>query len=99
MTIFETMTRRLVLTFAGAVLALAGYAQAEQQEGEQQQQAFDRGRDDQQHRPGEPGPAGQEKDHRDPRARACAKETGEDVLQGRIRRHERFKNMIRQHAA
>ena len=37
MTIFETMTRRLVLTFAGAVLALAGYAQAAPQEGEQQQ--------------------------------------------------------------
>ena len=31
------MTKRVILTFAGVVLALAGYAQAEQQEGEQQQ--------------------------------------------------------------
>ena len=37
MTIFENMTKRVILTFAGVVLALAGYAQAEQQEGEQQQ--------------------------------------------------------------
>ncbi len=37
MTIFETMTRRLVLTFAGAVLALAGYAQEAGQESEPQQ--------------------------------------------------------------
>ena len=37
MTIFENMTKRVFLTFAGAVLALAGFAQEAGQESEPQQ--------------------------------------------------------------